>query len=485
MNNLKKFLLVISFFLFFISCEKNTLNEEVKIDLQTELNLKTEIFTKAFAKALVNKELRELIKTEAEKEFNSDYDILFQNIKNRQINGTTVISFISTYNDNKADLNSIVNEIPLLTIFVPHLKNFTVRTWDVDTQIPIVTYLPYDNSETSNSELIGFDFEGNTLKLEYIIEPSIPVLVIKENERLVINQTLKNVNTSSSFVNENYSLYKNIDGIDFYFLDKAFDKSANDKVSSPKICEENLNFKGGLKGIEGTYSFASWNSFDPTIKAAYEANSPCQRDNAYYNILPGNTTGIFRSNYSEFITSISVENSDALRYLTDSWTEGYLEFVFKIFFIDGNSGMTDITKNISCRTSDLYNASDGSMKLYVLPSPIEIVPFDLYRYGDTWKFVIYEYDANSTYSLNKSVSVSSRISGNVGVKDKWGLGVELSGSKTSSIGYTINNTSDALGEGVMYYTDPVVIKRFIASIYITKVISTGQLNLFVQPKKIY
>lgn len=494
MKKLKFTLLAISTLFFNLGCEKQTLTEEVKVEataqlnLTSELNFKTENFTKAFAKALANKELRELIKIEALKEFNNDYDVLFQDIKNKQIDGKSVISFISSFTEYESDLSSIINEIPLLTIHVPEIQAFSARNWDVNTQIPIVTFLPYDTKK-GNRNLLAFDYEGKSLELESEVEPNIPVLVIKENERLAVKGNQKSTNVTSGYITENSSFYKNIDDNNFYFIDKSYNNSPNEKSSSDKIREENSNKNGDLKSTEATYSIWPWLLFDPTIQNAYTINSPCQRDNTYYSIIPGSTTGAFKNNYGEFMTSFFVENYGALGYLGD-WTEGNLDFVVKIFFIDGNSSMTTLTKNFSCHITDLY--LDGSLKVYTFPNPIEIVPFDLYRYGDTWKFSIYEYDANSTYSEERTISLSSKVSGNVSVSTKWGLGVEGSRTKSNTTKYTINNTSDELGEGVMYYTDPVIVS-FFKSIgwpnktdwYKTKVVSTGQVNLFVQPKKRY
>ena len=94
---------------------------------------------RAFGKALYgamseSPMLRDIIKNEALKQFNKDYDVLYQFIKNNKIeNGLTVRELLLKHFDDREILMRIEARCPTLTIFVPKLPedSFSAENWDI------------------------------------------------------------------------------------------------------------------------------------------------------------------------------------------------------------------------------------------------------------------------------------------------------------------------------------------------------------------
>ncbi|MFN7258298.1 MAG: hypothetical protein ACK5TU_00245 [Cyclobacteriaceae bacterium] len=133
-------------FTFVVSCNNEQVLDQKPIQDElsdTQTNQKR-AFAKAFAKALSdNVQLRELVKREALKMFDNDFDVLYYLIKDEQIgDGTSVRSLLQQYFENAEDLTQIENDIPTLTIFVPELPNesFSANLWDTQSEVPHVAY---------------------------------------------------------------------------------------------------------------------------------------------------------------------------------------------------------------------------------------------------------------------------------------------------------------------------------------------------------
>ncbi len=182
-----------------IPFESITFNENGKLKLK---------FADALSNALIaNKDLRKLVKDEALKKFNKDYDVLYLSVKNKTLNPSDYLKNSSNKTSNtllqksasaltfraallpffanEAELIEIEQKLPLLTIFVPELPlgAFSAETWDVndDSQIPDVA-LRLDNS--NDVPVIGKD--GSKYVIEAELTPGFPIVVIKENERVRI-----------------------------------------------------------------------------------------------------------------------------------------------------------------------------------------------------------------------------------------------------------------------------------------------------------
>jgi len=137
--------LILSMLYVSTSCDKDDLN----VDLQnSNVNIGTEqleenriSFSKTLAKSLENVKVRELIKKEAAKRFNKDTEVLFNLIKNRNIDeNTTLGDYMSAIHGSNEDFNRIIKSLPTLTILVPHLIDFDVEKWNSNSDVPIVAF---------------------------------------------------------------------------------------------------------------------------------------------------------------------------------------------------------------------------------------------------------------------------------------------------------------------------------------------------------
>ncbi len=86
------------------------------------------------------------------------------------------------------DLNSeelvASGELPLLNVAVP----VNIEKWDDQTSTPLVAYLPEGYDEKTATEITAFDGAGKVHLLDAKTAPTVPVIVISENERTQIEQ---------------------------------------------------------------------------------------------------------------------------------------------------------------------------------------------------------------------------------------------------------------------------------------------------------
>src|SRR4051794_33782850 len=110
------------------SCKKNNIAEKSILPVveNTSANYQKRItFSKVLAKAIgAEPLLREKIKNEALKQFDLDYDVLFQTIKDDVLSDNeTVFNKMSKYASSKEEFEKLVSSLPLLTIYVPELAD--------------------------------------------------------------------------------------------------------------------------------------------------------------------------------------------------------------------------------------------------------------------------------------------------------------------------------------------------------------------------
>lgn len=205
------------------------------MDENGQLKLK---FAESLANALVaNKDLRRLVKEEALKKFNKDYDVMYHLVKNKSLTpndyygksigktdksvlskssqATTFRQALLPFFKNEAELIEIEQKLPLLTIFVPELPlgYFSAETWDIndENQVPDVAF----RLNTSNDiPVIGKD--GNKYVIEAELTPGFPIVVIKDNERVILKKTSSKQNSKSALIDAQ-----------FEYLDDNFDPEAN------------------------------------------------------------------------------------------------------------------------------------------------------------------------------------------------------------------------------------------------------------------
>lgn len=230
---MKKVLLFMTLMSIFItSCSKNEPNfandpyeEYQPVDTNSDLKAK---FSKGLAKVLAeSKEVRELIKFEALKKINYDYDVLYELVKDVSLkDGTTLEGLLSKHVSSDI-LTSISLKLPTLTIFVPSLpeNSFSADLWNIENEIPEVAFRSF-----ASNDIVSYDANGNEDIIESKYIPGYPIVVVKENERIVAND-----NSTKSIGNT--ILTRSSTGNSFTFLNDAFDninpKCTNDFDDQP------------------------------------------------------------------------------------------------------------------------------------------------------------------------------------------------------------------------------------------------------------
>jgi hypothetical protein len=461
-----------------------------------------DVFMIAFSKTLAKTvkaepAVRSFIKAEAARMFDNDYDILYQAAKDKKLaNGQTLHETLLKYADDAEGFRTASEQLPLLTIYVPELPNFSAERWNAETQIPQVAIKQADKAGTSI-----YDAEGKETVLENKYIPGFPLLVVKSNERVV------NANAASDARLLKNVFYSNA-RYSFAFLDDAFDGS---KPKKPAASTERLAL-----------------SMDQTLIDAYNSGIEWHRDYIYYGITPTNTIGKFTNRYSEFITSfaftkpehlglISTHENDPKAVTNNTlrrpyWIDGRFEIRISIFLNSKNAVGQELRKYFTATGPELFNLEYDSTRVlgniyvyhFTQATPraynpnIEIVPWDLEQYGSVWKFVVSEYDPaeeitrtvtnTTTYGANFELNVSTGEKLKIGGK----FGASTTTQHTESYQYKTTYGSQDLAEGVLDFRYPVitaigqiVILIHPLTIYLTHEVSTGIVTFSVEPKKIY
>ncbi|AYD46773.1 hypothetical protein [Arachidicoccus soli] len=512
-------------FVFFLSCKKNLQNDNGESGTSATLKQKAENdFGKAFAKSLTNIRLREVIKSQALKKFDNDYDVLYASIKDLEIQkGLTVQELINSNYDSKGN-RDILSIDPLSTVFVPNLGFFNTNKWNIQTLIPQVA-VAYSSSNKRNNKIKTFNSLGEEVELSYIKKPIKPTIVIKENER--IDLVNKSEAPSASIINPNYSSKFVYRYKDEAFLNKAYMESATASKKNNSSFTILAPFSGNnsrfLKMTLNSNPISNYTNSgrlpppppdttitslpghgDASVIFAVNKRLINQRDYIYYGIDPsqGKDSGVLNKQYAEYISSIQLENKSTVGFISDNWTEGDLELYFKIFLLPrDSSGVNMITKFASIPTAalDTVVATDPNVRypkdpqIYMgNPFPIKIVNWDNYKYGSTWKITVYEYDpgGQTTVTTNVSSTFTTNFKATTGVD--FGLfkvgaegGFTDAETQSSTIAYQITDASEELGDALLNYEDPIYNKIVTGrgQLYIAcpNYISTGGIKIFVEP----
>lgn len=204
---IRTIVIVLLFMGIFSSCEKQ--DQVITEDITTtalfeknEYNLDLQDFSIAVSNALKNsQEFRKIIKAEALQMVDGDYDVILKSIINKKVSpiGTSLKQGKTNYSiqdlledsypDNKETslkssasiIDMLSEKYPLLQIAVP----IHAEAWDELNYVPTVTFLPAEYSDATTKKITGYDANGKVVQLDVINKPSMPVIVIGENERLL------------------------------------------------------------------------------------------------------------------------------------------------------------------------------------------------------------------------------------------------------------------------------------------------------------
>lgn len=438
-------------------------------------------FAIALHKAMVqNVQVREFIKTEALKQFDNDYDVLYNYVRDQKVGNTSFRDILLSYFSDPSELIEIETTIPALTIFVPTLPedSFSAATWDTSNDVPMVAIRLLDNDKTpiisSNSDSYLYDND---------VIPGFPVIVLKECERIVIPDfPLYGDNKTTE--------YTAINGFRFKFSGVFYDY-ISPKGPNPPLPNDNEN-----------RVVAAWNKNKdlPINQQGWD------RDYIYYGIDQQNVNGQWSTTYAEYFTDFSIDGADgwnALANISDpsnvnniyndsslifeTWTNDYSnpqgsfwtdgKFDFNIY-INYSKEADVIAMPFDARPEDLfeieyvvdwsignisnYRIVNISQKTYAVNQ--KLWSWDLKEDDHEYIIKLEEVDLNvevtnkELIQSTKNTNVSLE-SGGGGEKFKWGAkwGATLgeTTSKEKNIKYT--EQSEPLGATRVMFADKVII----------------------------
>jgi len=173
-----------------LEAEREAPAEAVVAEAGTQLDKDLETVAIALARSMKDQEIRSAIKTEALKQFDGDYDILYSAFSDVRVSGRTVHQDLMRAGASAglggadmrrfgAELSRIQASIPKLQISVPvHIDD-----WDVASFMPLVAVSPAGD-EQKPTYIKAFDADGNIHFLDANVEPASPVVVVGLSERV-------------------------------------------------------------------------------------------------------------------------------------------------------------------------------------------------------------------------------------------------------------------------------------------------------------
>lgn len=498
------------------------------ISVDSRLNLKKD-FSSALVKVISeNKNVRALIKQEALKKFDFDYDVLYPLIKDIKLdNGKSLEELLAQYL-TKEELGNINKQIPTLTIFVPSLPEqvFSAESWDIENESPAIGV-----EISKNNEVLIYFPTGEKDTIPITLVPGFPVLVVKENERVIVNNS--NISSKSNTI-----LTKGIASPRLEFLDKTFNNLYNDvETKGRRPPTEPIDpmtyLPNNLKKVIEAYNL-------------YQNTSGWQRDYIYYNISPTSDKGPFDYNYKEYIVGfellgnaigaynkISDQNSDP-KYTTIEgatqdpgtlikWTDGEFEFKVKVYYGSKSGSGSEFSTFFRLKPEELFYADrieagyirgkNGLIRLYKFKEltlkrarlSIPLFEWNLESYSSNIRIAIEEVDGIET--IVQTTTTANEFATNFGFDATLGEAVKIgpkfgaSQKRTETVSYQVSKTlgNDELGEVIINFADPIItnndLEEYVTWInsheniihaepksYNTKY-STGWYRIYISPKK--
>lgn len=482
-------------------------------------------FAILLSKAVIdNSDLRLFIKDVALRKVNNDNDVFYHFVKNEIVKGKQ--SFKETlkkYETYTNQLEIIENKIPLLTIFVPTIEqsNFSPETWNVETEIPLVA----TNFMKHDKTIPIYENGEELLTMSTNEVPGFPVLVVKSNERIRLNEKIKLRNMAP------------LSQASFDFISPAFDGTRK------MLLRNSTQTREGIK-------------IDSSIVRAYNTfginNTKWQRDYVYYNLTNEKLSGPLNLNMVESIVSLKISRAALSKisdqtgdpYLTtnpnkeidvpkgisgenihsliqkNAWTDGQFEFRFDVL-INNSRGVGTATQiylpiapvdlfhipyNYTLRTIRgktqaivVYRLGEKTTRSTRASSTptfgkeviinLPIINWDIQSNASLWKISLFETDTQETYTEKETVTneFATNFGFNLEILEK--LGLNFGGSskevRTSEISITRTVGDDDLGSVFIDFGHPIITGYGVRGGIELKEYSNQYFSIKVIPTKSY
>lgn len=355
------------------------------------------------AASLDNPLVLDFIKTKADEKFDGDFNFLIEatrdealatsdadNNKRTTTFGAVVAGVDGSNKRSLEDANSMLDSLaafyPLAQVFIPEFSSENFRTSGQDY---LVAYIPISYDDV----IPAYDKDGNLHELSSEVEPTVPVIVIKENERLTVipkeNNTSSRVLTCPILADAVFSNTSN----NYY--------NTGDVYDSQNLC---IGDSGGGSG----------------------SGSSCDRDS--------NTSKdkVYRMKFNDMA---------ALRHANE-WFDGGQELELTITFAQPNGAITNAKKFWAGSDSDFKDCgvfNCNTQWFYLGDS--EVVTWNESTYGNAMSYIWIEKDSGNTTEISSSFTTTFKLPNG--------------GSSSTTIGAKASSTdeSEELAVWIVEYCD--------------------------------
>lgn len=470
---------------------------------------------KSFAKSLSavveeSQEARELLRSEALKEFDKNYDVLWEEVKNKSVGDISFREYVVMKSSPEL-MDSIENVIPKLNILFPEIPFVEVSPESYNpakSDLPVVV-------PTENANLLYCDGEFVD-SVDRGMFPNSHVLVVNENIRVEVDKTPVTRGSSRSW----------------HFINEAYNGQKCDTRSL-------LVRKTDAKEEIGSKVIASFSYFNKDDES--DNSTSLQRDYIYYGMTKADQQGKLNNNIKEYLTSISVDpkayfliaddvkdptlktqylysTTSTLRESDKWWTQGCFNFHFQ--FVT-SAGVVDkiiavkatdiwgviafnitykVSRNLESRVQWFYICPDYIYsKMYDLEQKIELSKWNIKNEALERIVHVYEVDEETTETETQNYEFtkvnSSKFNGEfkIGLGIKKAIDINISGGvsteqsssttekRTVSFSRTVKKGADDLGSAVIYFYDPIILKKYESGSYSVNTYNTGIVEFSIIP----
>ena len=150
-------------------------------------------FAQTLSLAMSNPAVRNFLKMEAALQFDQDYDVLYETVKNKQVySGQSFASILVSYAPS-----NVINKVaffnynlcqldPLLNISFPELDNdIKVENWNTTSLIPIVAVVETSFDDITTTTVNAYNNTGGLISLSTSVEPTSLIAVVGPCERVL------------------------------------------------------------------------------------------------------------------------------------------------------------------------------------------------------------------------------------------------------------------------------------------------------------
>lgn len=531
------FLCIVTLVCSLSACESDD-NASVVLDAKSrvsELTISETNAQKSFAKILSiavakDEALRTFLKSEAEKQYDKDYDVFYPFVKDKTVtDGKTLRDILVSYS-SEDEIATIEKNLPLLTVMIPDLASFgafSINKWDTSDEQVAVTYA----KDNDNSV---FYAEGDSLlSLPKGELPNFPFIVVKSNERMkVVNQAVTRSGVYASMDPNNYDFVDSV--FDGSKIIKTRSKSSYDEVNTETAPDEKPYLK---KEVLDDRCIAAYNF-------SKKDNYLIDREYVYYGLsLENKDNGILDPNIREKLYMFKVDPGkyDAItdnqegndphlkneayykkhlpsseQIAKDLWTDGNFEIVIQAYM--GSSNQVEM-KTISVKGSDLFYISKfhvtkqhhtgfRSSKWWYTTTATELkgkwvdLSADKIYLTDTWNLSnspvsvylkIFEKDDGEVKTITENCTAGYTNKADLALNGKidtvgfnLGFSNQVTSQKTFTISYQYTDKDDDLGSIKLNFKDPIIVSDENADTkgYEIYSLNTGGVELVIAPKSI-